>query len=182
MGFAVNYFIACLPRSRSAWLSVFMSQSGQFCHHDGFNNCNSMDEYRLKIGEGGDSSTGLTMIDMHKEFPNSKIVIIDKSDEEFERCVEWCNRVYNQDSRKELEVMRERLLTFKGLRVQQSEINKSLREMWEYLTDAPWHEKYLILADFNIQSNPFNINLQAAKNLYASLQQNSRRVERKASA
>jgi len=178
----MNYFIAGLPRSRSAWLSVFMSQSGQFCHHDGFNGCNSIAEYKDKIGRGGDSSTGLTLIDIHKEFPHAKVVIIEKSDEEFERCVEWCDETYGQSSRKELESMREKLSNFKGLRVQQSEINERLEDVWTHLTSKRWDDKYSILADFNIQANPFNINLQAARNLYESLQQDSERVKYKASA
>ena len=148
-----------------------MSQSGTYYHHDGLNGCRSLDEYKEKIKGCGDSSTGLTIIDLNNEFPESIVVIIEKDDEEFERCVEWCDQIYGGTSRKDLESMRERQKNIVGLRVQQSEINERLQDIWEYLTVKPWEEKYRKLTKFNIQVNPFNIDLRAALSLHESLQQ-----------
>lgn len=150
-----------------------MSQSGYYCYHDGFNGCYSMNEYKEKIKGCGDSSTGLTVFNLNKYFPNSKVVIIEKNDFEFEQCVSWCKETFGgSNPRLELEKMRERQSKIKGLRVGQCDINNKLREIWEYLVDTPWHDKYLKLTQFNIQSDPFDINLNAAKRLYESIQQN----------
>ena len=178
----MSYFISGLPRSRTAWLSVFMSQSGTYYHHDGFNGCHSLEDYKHKVNNCGDSSTGLTLIDLNKEFPLSKVVIIEKTNEEFEACVKWCSQVYGLDSRKELELMRDKQKSMTGLRVQQSDINERLQDIWKFLTDKPWQEKYKFLTSFNIQSNPYNIDIQAAKSLNESIQQNIQRAEHKKSA
>ena len=169
MGSLVSYFIAGLPRSRTAWLSVFMSQ-GVYCHHDGFNGCQSIDEYKKKIKGCGDSSTGLTLIDVNKVFPSSKVVIIEKSELELGRCIEWCDRVYGSDSQDEILKMNDKLLKIKGLRIKQSEINERLQDIWSHLVSTKWHDRYKRLIDFNIQSNPFNIDFKATKALHASIQ------------
>ena len=117
----MNFFVAALPRSRTAWLSVFLSQ-GRPCLHDGFNGCYSMAEYVTKLGDGGDSSTGLGLIDINKIFPDSPVVIIDKSEEEFEKCVKWCDLTFNSDNRDWLLKQRESINNIDGLRVNQADI------------------------------------------------------------
>jgi hypothetical protein len=139
-----------------------------------------MEEYRNKIKGCGDSSTGLTLINLNQEFPDSKVVIIEKNEQEFDRCVEWCDAMYGKGSRDNLIEMREKQKAIEGLRVNQYDLDNKLKDIWEYLVDAPWSNRYLKLTQFNIQSDPFNINLQAAKSLYESIQQdklNSRCVQ-----
>ena len=146
-----------------------MSQ-GAYCHHDGFNGCQSMDEYRKKITGCGDSSTGLMIVDLNKEFPQSKIVIIKKSELELNRCIKWCDKTYGGDSRKSIFEANEKLLNIKGLVIDQSDINERLKEIWTYLIDKEWHDKYTRLIDFNIQSDPYNIDFGAALRLHESIQ------------
>jgi len=170
MGDCLSYFIAGLPRSRTAWLSVFMSQSGMYCHHDGFNGCKSMFEYGRKIKGCGDSSTGLTLIDLNKVFPDSKVVVIEKTELELGQCIEWCNLAYGGDSRDQILKMNDKLLKIKGLRIKQSDIDSRLQDIWGHLVPTKWHDKYKRLTHFNIQADPYNIDLKAAKAFYASLQ------------
>lgn len=118
----------------------------------------------------GDSSTGLTLIDVNKLFPESKVVVIEKSEKELNKCIEWCDRTYGGDSQEELVMMNKKLSKIKGLRVKQSEINNRLEDIWAHLINTKWNDKYKRLADFNIQSNPYNIDLKAAKSLHASIQ------------
>jgi len=167
----VSYFIAGLPRSRTAWLSVFMSQSGIYCHHDGFNGCSSLGEYKDKVKGCGDSSTGLTVIDINQEFPDSKVVVIDKNEEELKRCIEWCKATYGGDAETSLKALYDKHKEIKGLHIKQYEIDNSLQKIWEYLVDTPWNDRYQELSNFNITSDPFNIDIEAARSLYASIQQ-----------
>jgi len=161
----VSYFVAALPRSRTAWLSVFLSQSGIHCFHDGMNRCNSLAEYSEKIDGCGDSSTGVFMFGLNKMYPDAPVVIIDKNDEEFERCVSWCNETYGVDSRAEILRQRETLSKVKGLRVNQSDIDLRMQEIFEHLTSCEWQNHYSNIKELNIQSDPFNVDFDAAKRL-----------------
>lgn len=165
----MNYFIVGLPRSRTSWLSVFMSQSGKYCLHDGFNGCNSLIEYWDKLEDGGDSSTGLMMIDINKLKPNSPIVIIEKSERELERCIKWCEKTYGLDYRDHIYELHDKIIKIEGLHIQQSEINSHLKRIWEHLVDDEWDEKYTNMKDFNIQVVNHSIDEQAALNFIGGL-------------
>lgn len=161
----VTFFVSALPRSRTAWLSVFLSQSGIHCYHDGMNGCSSISDYVDKVSGCGDSSTGLSLFDMTAIFPPSPMVIIDKSDEEFERCVEWVDLTYRYNSRDELSKQRDSLNKMSGLRVNQSDIDSRLQDIFEHLTSADWLPVYSDITSLNIQSDPFDIDMGAAKRL-----------------
>lgn len=161
----MSYFVAALPRSRTAWLSVFLSQSGTFCHHEGLNGCKTINDYLNKIGDGGDSSTGLMMIELNKLFPDSPVVIIEKNLKQLKRCIEWCDQTYGGSSRDSIYQFNEQMKDINGLRINQSDINERLPEIWRYLINETWKEKHSILKNFNIQSDPFNIDINAAREL-----------------
>ena len=164
----MNFFVAALPRSRTAWLSVFLSQ-GRPCLHDGFNGCESLSEYADKLGENGDSSTGLTMIDVNTYFPDSKVVIIDKNDTEFNKCVRWCDVTFKTNSRHELTRQRQVLKKMKGLHVNQSDIDDRLEEIFTYLTGCEWDSSYTELSKFNIQVDPYRVDYVAADKLITEI-------------
>lgn len=169
MDCTMSYFVAGLPRSRTAWLSVFLSQSGVFCHHDGFNGCRTMAEYKNKVEGLGDSSTGLMMIELNKLFPDSPIVIIEKNSKQIDRCIKWCDKTYGANSRDKIHQLNEQMREIKGLRVNQSDINDRLIEIWDHLIGKPWKDSYSIIKDFNIQSDPFNIDVVSAKEFLSDL-------------
>lgn len=168
-----SYFVAALPRSRTAWLSVFLSQSGRHCYHEAINGCPSISEYQIKIKGCGDSSTGLTVIDIQKLYPESKILIIDKSDEELEKCIAWCDKTYSMDSRAFILEQHEKLSKLNGLRISQSDINNRLKDIWGYLIGTQWNDSYKRLLELNIQVQSTDIDKKAALALHASIQQNT---------
>lgn len=165
----MSYFIAGLPRSRTAWLSVFMSQSNTYCYHDGCNGCNDLDEYWDKIEGFGDSSTGLVLIDINKLRTHCPIVIIDKNEAELERCIEFCSEISGQDSRKYITDLNEKLKKIAGLHIKQSEINSNLKRIWEHLVDDKWQERHTNMINFNIQTIDLSIDESAAINLMRNL-------------
>ena len=147
-----------------------MAQSGEQWHHDGLNGCNSVNEYNQKISGSNDSSTGLMILDVNNLYPLSKVVIIKKSQAEFEHCVSWCNDNFKTDSRYHLTRLNERLSQVSGLVVNQSDINERLCEIWAHLTDKPWLERYRDMVSFNIQVQSIDIDNEAVRNLIESIQ------------
>ncbi len=159
--------IVGLPRSRTAWLSVFMSQSDVYFYHEAINGCHSIEEYKEKVKGCGDSSTGLVSLGLTK---GSKLVIINKTDEEVKRCIDWCDHTYGINSKSLILDANKKLKNLNGLHVNQSDIDSRLKEIWCYLVDAPWDDKYRELIYFNIQVQSVSIDRKAAKALYASIQ------------
>jgi len=161
----MNYFVIGLPRSRTAWLSVFLSQSGNYCHHDGLSGCRSIDAYKRKIGTNGDSSTGLMLFDIHNLYPDAPIVIIEKNNIELQSSINWCHRTYGFESADHIKRLNRLLSRVNGLRIQQSEINQRLPEIWAHLIGTKWKDEYAELKRFNIQCDPFDVDLNAATEL-----------------
>lgn len=168
-GLLSSYFIIGLPRSRTAWLSMFMSQSNTYCYHDGFNGCNNLGEYWSKVEGCGDSSTGLMLVDINKLKPNSPIVVIDKNEAELKRCIEFCSEVCGQDSESAILELNEKLKKINGLHIQQSEINSNLKRIWKHLVKDDWKTRHENMINFNIQIIDLNIDEVAASNLMGSL-------------
>ena len=163
----MNYFVIGLPRSRTAWLSVFLSQSGVYCHHEGLNGCRNIKEYQKKINTNGDSSTGLMMFDIKKMYPDAPIVIIEKSNEELQSCIDWCRRTYGIKSAAHIFRLSELLSRVNGLRIKQSEISERLPDIWAHLIGTKWKEEYANIDNINIQCDPYNIDLKAATELFS---------------
>ena len=156
-----------LPRSRTAWLSVFMSQSNTYFHHEAIDGCFSFNEYDEKTSVSGDSTTAFSLL--VDKIKDRKVVIIKKNDKEFDACVEWCDKTYGIDSRDHLTEMNEKLSEIEGLIVNQSDIDDSLDDIWEHLVDDQWFEGYEDIKKLNIQVNKPTINEDAAKALYATI-------------
>ncbi len=165
----LEYAILGLPRSLTAWLSVFMSQSNTHCYHDGFNGCYSVSEYIKKIDGCGDSSTGLMIMDFNKRFPNTKTVVIKKSESDLKRCIEWTDKMYGTDSKEPIMMLNDQLLNVEGLVINQSEIFDNLDKIWCHLVSDAWKSRYKNLTNFNIQIQSKLINEKAAISFVDSL-------------
>ncbi len=157
----MSFFVLGLPRSRTAWLSVFLSQSGIHCYHEAINGCKSHSEYDNKIDGCGDSTTAFSYI--NGRYKGHPVVIIDKNDIEFERCLSWCKTSFGVDMRQAMTEQREQLLSIDGLHVMQSEIDANLPEIFEYLTGVDCLPHYADLSQLSITSNLNNIDTDAMR-------------------
>lgn len=147
----MSFFILGLPRSRTAWLANFMTHDGLFCYHEGIDGCTSMNEYKEKIGNDGDSSTGLIMLNLDRYFTDAKKVIIDTS---IDRAAEFGSEAYGVDMTDMFEKAKNKLDAMDGLHIDFNDINVRLREIWEYITDKPFNQKRAdMLVKLNIQVN-----------------------------
>ncbi len=156
-----NFFVIGLPRSRTAWLSNFLTYDDNFCYHEGIDGCSTIEEYKDKLGENkGDSSTGLMLFDMNKEFPDSPKVIIEGS---VDKAIEFTKEVYGVYEPEYFYELKDKLDSIKGLRIKFEDINNSLEQIWEHLIGTPYDkERGSLLKDMNIQTNNyFNYDLES---------------------
>ena len=164
-------FVFGLPRSRTAWLSVFLSQSGIKFHHEALDGCRTIKEYSNKIKGCGDCTTGFYLLENSDILKGKKAVIITKDEDEIERCISWCDKEYGIDSAELISAWNDRLIQIDGLKIKQSEIDENLEKIWRYLTGKPWNGVYTDIVKMNIQVKSTNIDFEAAKALYESIQQ-----------
>ena len=159
-----NFFIIGLPRSRTAWLSNFLTYDDMFCYHEGLNGCSSISDYKSKLGSfRGDSNTGLMLFNFEKHFPEAKVVIIDS---EIDKASEFSKETYGEDITETLKLMKERLDGIKGLHINVNDINDKLKEIWEYVSDKTFNkERTDMLVKLNIQVNdPHDMDIEAILN------------------
>lgn len=156
-----------LPRSRTAWLSVFMSQSKTYFHHEAVNGCFSIDEYKDKIKDCGDSTTAF--FQLKQCVKDNKIVIIKKNKSELESCIRWLDFTYKSDSKSLITEMDEYLNSVDGLVINQSEVSERLKDIWCHLVDDDWDDKYKEITKFNIQVVDTKINKEAAAAFYETI-------------
>ena len=158
-----DYFVMGLPRSMTAWMANFLTYDGNYCLHEGMNDCHSLDEYRKKTEGLGDSGTGTMFIDIEKEFPNAKVLIIDR---DMERAIAYDKEHYGSDC---IPLIKDRLDTIKGKRIKFNEVKDNLEEIWDYLIGTEYDSfRGNLLKNLNIQVH-FQFNEIAAMNLMTDL-------------
>jgi len=165
-----NFFILGLPRSRTAWLANFMTHNGFNCLHDGLNGCNSINDYKTKLGpNSGDSNTGLVLFNFRKYFPTARTVIIDNS---IASAVQYAKQRYSVDIAEQLLDAKAKLDDVHGLHISYHDINKKLETIWAYLThDAPFDAKraeLLVSLDVSVVE-PYIADKEAAANLWRNV-------------
>ena len=162
----MNFFVIGLPRSRTAWMANFLTYD-RFCYHEGLNGCRSIKEYKEKLGSNrGDSSTGLMLIDVEKEFPDAPILIIEIDPD---RAIDFASS--HGVSPEMVYDMQLRMDYIKGMRVSLSDIDNRLDEIWEYLIGTPFdYDRANLLKSLNVQvQDVFNFDTEAAQCLFESL-------------
>jgi len=151
----MSFFILRLPRSRTAWLANFLTYDGMVCFHDGLNGVSSIDEYKKKINGCGDSNTGLALFDFERHFPDRKVIVIDSS---VERSIEFGKDIYGIDLTEEFIKLKKRLDIIAGMHISLSDIDRKLKEIWNYVYSIPFNEdRARELSEINIQANPYDI-------------------------
>jgi len=160
-----NFFVLGLPRSRTAWFANFLTHDNNFCFHEAINGCRSIAEYRKKLGDNGDSSTGMALFNMNKMFPDSPILIIERDPK---AAIEFCYKTYGEYDPRAIYYLRDHLDNIKGMRVHYDDINANLKNIWEYLIgDGFNQERADMLCKLNVQVvDPHDIDQEAAEVLF----------------
>ena len=155
----MKFLIYGLPRSRTAWLANFFTSCGLYCYHEGINGCSSIAEYKRKIGDDGDSGTGIVLFD--RFFPDAKKIVIEADGV---RARQFSEQVFGDTQEALIEDLKDRLSEVGGLHVKFEEIDQRIREIWAYITDKPFDGKrFELLRRLNVQvCDPTDIDREAA--------------------
>ena len=126
-------------------MSVFLTHDGHFCHHEGFSGCNSLAEYSRKIGNDGDSGTGLMLVPKL----DGPTVIIER---DIQHSIDYSLKTFGVNIESELRHMKSLMDGMDGMRVRFNDINNRLEEIWAYLIGTPFDRKRAeLLCSMNIQ-------------------------------
>lgn len=84
-----NFFITGLPRSRTAWLSVLLSDQDSFCYHELLSNCQGISEFHKKLSNPffnkvGNSDSGLSLYwdKIKNYYKNCPLILIYRNEQE----------------------------------------------------------------------------------------------------
>ncbi len=165
--FKMSFLILALPRTRTAWLANFMTHNGVTCTHEGLNGCKTLEEYGEQFKQSdGDANTGLVWFDYKRVIPkDTKILVIDS---DIKKAVQYSKRVHGVDVTNDMKLLKRRLDNMVGNHIHVDDINESLKEIWEYLTDATFDAKRAEwLKNINIQiQEPYDFDEVSFKELW----------------
>lgn len=164
----IEYMVCGMPRSRTAWLSVFLSDDSGLCLHEGINGCNSHSEYlnKFKNGITGDSTTAAKELSAAKVDCEKIIILRDPKE-----CKQQCDALFGEISLDYYQDQFDYLTTLGGLVVDFNDINDNLRDIWEHVKDSKFNplraEK---MKGLNVQVNlPYEVDIEAMENYIASV-------------
>lgn len=120
----MNFFVFGLPRSRTAWISVFLTDD-QVCLHEGVI-YPDYEELLLNPNIDGDSTTCYPMV--KKYLTDEKVLIIER---DIKECLKSSQKFCNADTGR-LEVLKDELDKAPGLRINYNDIDNRLEEIWGY--------------------------------------------------
>src|SRR6187549_949658 len=125
------FFILALPRSRTKWLSEFLTHGDVLCHHELIAHCNDLDELAT-LGRNGSSETlGLLLWRaLYDRYPNAKYVLVQRDPAEVEDSMRRqevpCNVSQIQNC------MNQALRELPALIIDYDHINYRLQDIWQH--------------------------------------------------
>mgnify|MGYP003658643839 CR=1 FL=1 len=158
------FWITGLPRSRTAWMSAFLTNGDVFCHHEFLKDCTSREMFyeamSVQDKRIGNSDTGLVVTDFQTRFPDSKTVIIDRDPVDVYVSLSEIYEGINLDN---FWSMVQDISELKGMRVPFDRLDDEMPNICEYL-DIPYdkarHELFKIL---NIQTTDLVLRHETVK-------------------
>jgi len=143
----IDFMIIALPRSRTTWLSNFLTTDKTFCYHDPLAEMSSYKEIlELKTDRiTGIADTGVGYFDLSM-FPCRKLII--------ERNLEDVNREMSKmlNIPVDMSDLQRRIEDIDGVRIQFDDINARLQDIWEYCTGLPYDAlRGESLKNYNVQ-------------------------------
>ena len=154
----MNYFVTGLPRSRTAWFAKWLPN----CLHEGIEGCSTHKEFIDKLGDKGDSDSGLMFFPVDRYFPKSPVVIVER---DFDEVINSLSNIglMNNDAYIFMKVAKNMLDKMDGMRVPFDDL--PLQDIWEYLIGTEFNKKEAYdMGKINIQNVNYNPDWAAFRN------------------
>lgn len=130
-----KFFIAGMPRCRTAWFSAYFSAyDGVFCYHEALNGLKSRQAfYDLMEQPGviGDADSGLYITDFQERWPEAPTVVVLRDPAECQASIAM--QIGIEPELEPLERQYEEAKALKGFHVEHGQINENLVAIHEYL-------------------------------------------------
>ena len=127
------FFVTGLPRSRTAWFSVYLNRLGFACEHELIAQCRTQKEFYERCATTGNSDSGLYLTDFQKVFPLARTVVIHRDREEVYESAVHLVGMDLPPLRDELYKQDQRLWDINGMHIAYNDINAKLRAISVYL-------------------------------------------------
>ena len=121
------FYILGLPRSRTAWLSSFLSDKDGLCIHEGSYHYPDYSDILESNKIVGDSTTALPLIKRYIN-PEDQVIVIERKMKDVSKSL---ISLFGRPFREEIELLKSELDTIENaIRIPYEEINLSLEEIW----------------------------------------------------
>jgi hypothetical protein len=153
-----NFFVTGLPRTRTAWFSEWLPN----CLHEGIEGCSTHKEFVDKVGNKGDSDSGLMFFPIESYFPHSPVVIVER---DFDDVINSLSDIYlmNNDIYEYMRKSQKKLDKMKGMRVPFDDL--PLNDIWDYLIGTEFDKREANkMNDTNIQHINYTPDFRAFMN------------------
>ena len=154
----MNYFVTGLPRSRTAWFAKWLPN----CLHEGIEGCSTHKEFIDKLGDKGDSDSGLMFFPVDRYFPKSPVVIVER---DFDEVINSLSNIglMNNDAYIFMKVAKNMLDKMDGMRVPFDDL--PLQDIWEYLIGTEFNKREAYdMGKINIQNVNYSPDWVAFRN------------------
>ena len=159
-----NFFVAALPRSRTAWCAAFFSASyGQFCYHEGLRKCKTPRDFLRKMQIGGydfvgNSDCGLALTYFQDIWPDAPTLKIWRP---FKDVNESLNRLGMDVDWDMVLKIDELMNNITGMDVDYSELDARMPQICTYLGLQYNEQKHELFTQLNIQTTDFTPDQEA---------------------
>lgn len=151
-----KFLILGLPRSRTLWLSNFMTYGGSFCYHEGIAYAKDYQGYLASFENEayicmGDANTAGILFADKPDFRDIPKVVIHRP---IDQIIPELHKMFDCPDNLEdsLEKQQAFLMMQPGLHLDFNEIDNNLKEIWDFCTGLPFDEKRAHeLKNMNIQ-------------------------------
>jgi len=143
----VNFVIFSLPRSRSFWLSKFLTYGHWTCGHDVCLNFENLEDLRKYYSQERTGSCETGAMEYYKVFrqlvPELKFVVVRRELDEVKKSL-WKFGITLDDAESKLEALREisKLPNTLTIHFDKLDIPSSARALWEFVLPVPFDNQW----------------------------------------
>lgn len=125
------FFVFGMPRSRTKWLSAFLTHGDIVCHHEYVSKLRDLDELSALSNNGTAETFGIWLWEaIYRRFPNARYVVIRRDPVEVEKSMERQGVPFNVAQCEN--VMKRMVESLPALVIDYDHIDWRLQDIWQH--------------------------------------------------